>query len=214
MKMGKVKMSNTRGFKSNGTSTIQGAEPADEGSSNKSKASEIGKIGLNLGTELANAGSDTEKADATYNAAVDVTTAVVPVVGGLIKAGDQIGAPLKKMFEKADSKGQVNETKAKTGHILGTLFNPAKTLSQTMFDKEKSAGEKTIAAITGGISQVFKGNDYVNKLEKDNQKALGIYKDKSPVVTNKPSEYTKKIAKSVTKYNLGRMKDKKNQDIV
>lgn len=207
----KIKMSETRGFKGTGKKADAAGESSEEGVGN-AKTKEIGSALLDTGKAFSAGGmSQEEKADTAYQGAKTVVSAIFPIVGQVMNLGDKIGAPIKAKLEKADSKGQVNEGKAKGGYIAGTLLNPAKTLSRTLFDKEKSAGEKLLAVATGGISQVFKGNEYVSKLEKNNQKALGIYKDKSNIASNKPSAASKGSIEKLNKFNLGRMNDRINQ---
>lgn len=206
----KMKMSETKGFKRTQKATDATGKPSEEVGNAKTK--EIGSSLLETGKSFAEGGmSQEEKADAAYTGAKTVVSAIFPIVGAAINLGDKIGAPIKAKLEKADSKGQVNEKKAKRGFIAGTFLNPAKTLSKTLFDKEKSAGEKILAVATGGISQVFKGNEYVSKLEKNNQKALGIYKGKSTAVSNQPSMVSQQSISNLKRFNLGRMNDKINQ---
>lgn len=206
----KMKMSETKGFNRTQKATDATGKPSEEVGNAKTK--EIGSSLLKTGKSFAAGGmSQEEKADTTYTGAKTIVSAINPIVGGIIELGDKIGAPIKAKLEKADSKGQVNEKKAKGGFIAGTFLNPAKTLSRTLFDKEKSAGEKILAVATGGISQVFKGNEYVSKLEKNNQKALGIYKDKQTIASNKPSVYSQQSISNLKRFNLGRMNDKINQ---
>ena len=208
---GKIKMSETRGFKGTGKKADAAGISSEEGTGN-AKTKEIGSALLDTGKAFSAGGmSQEEKADVAYTGAKTVVSAIFPVVGGIMELGDKIGAPIKAKLEKADSKGQVNEKKAKRGFIAGTFLNPAKTLSRTLFDKEKSAGEKVLAVATGGISQVFKGNEYVDKLEKNNQKALGIYKDKPTIASNQPSTASQKSIGNLKRFNLGRMNDKLNQ---
>lgn len=208
---GKIKMSETRGFKGTGKKADAAGESSEEGTGN-AKTKEIGSALLDTGKAFAAGGmSEEEKGDAAYQGTKKVVGKIFPVVEQIINVGDQIGAPIKAKAEKADSQGQVNEAKAKRGFIAGTLFNPAKTLSRTMFDKEKSAGEKALTFFTGGISQVFKGNDYVRKLEKNNQKALGIYKGRQTIASNQPSVSSQQSIEKSKRFNLGRMNDKLNQ---
>jgi hypothetical protein len=208
---GKIKMSETRGFKGTGKKADAAGELSEEGTGN-AKTKEIGSALLDTGKAFAAGGmSDEEKGDTAYEGGKKIVTAIVPVVGGLMELGDKIGKPIKNKLEKADSQGQVNEKKAKRGFIAGTLLNPAKTLSRTMFDKEKSGGEKALTFFTGGISQVFKGDDYVQKLEKNNQKALGIYKERQTIASNQPSTASQKSIGNLKRFNLGRMNDKLNQ---
>jgi len=206
----KIKMSDTKSFKRTEKATDATGKSSEEVGNAKTK--EIGSSLLETGKSFAEGGmSQEEKADTAYQGAKTVVGAIFPIVGMAMNLGDKIGAPIQKNLQKANSKGQVNERKAKGGYIAGTLLNPAKTLSRTLFDKEKSVGEKLLAVATGGISQVFKGNEYVSKLEKNNQKALGIYKGKSTAVSNQPSMASQQSISNLKRFNLGRMSDKINQ---
>ena len=204
-------MSDTKGFKGTGKKSNVMGESSEEGVGN-AKTKAIGSALLDTGKAFAAGGmSEEEKGDTAYTGAKTIVSAINPIVGGIMELGDKIGAPIKAKAEKADSQGQVNEGKAKRGFIAGTLLNPAKTLSKTLFDKDKSAGEKLLAVATGGISQVFKGNDYVAKLEKNNQKALGIYKDKPTIASNKPSVASQQSINKLKEFNLGRMNNRINK---
>ena len=208
---GKIKMSETRGFKGTGKKADAAGESSEEGTGN-AKTKEIGSVLLDTGKAFAAGGmSEEQKGDTAYEGTKNAAGILFPVVKKVIDIGDKIGAPIKAKAEKADSQGQVNEKKAKRGFVAGTLFNPAKTLSRTLFDKEKSGGEKALTFFTGGISQVFKGDDYVQKLEKNNQKALGIYKGRQPIASNQPSTASQKSIGNLKRFNLGRMNDKLNK---
>lgn len=117
--------------------------------------------------------TDAQKGDAAYSAGVGAVSAVNPIIGGFINIGDAVGKPIKNSVERTDSEGNLsNENAAKAGYVAGTLFNPAKSLSNTMTDKNASTGQKVLAGLTGGISNVAFTGKYTSKLEKDNKAAI------------------------------------------
>ncbi len=111
--------------------------------------------------------TDTQKGDALYNTAVSGVSAVNPVVGGFIGAGDAIGAPIKQSAERTNSQGELNSRAGSTtGYVAGTLLNPAKTLMNTQ-TSDASTGQKVLSGLTGGISDVFFAKGYNDRLEGD-----------------------------------------------
>lgn len=117
--------------------------------------------------------TDTQKGDAAYGAGVSAVGAINPVIGGFINIGDAVGKPIKQGAERTDAQGNLlNENKAKAGYVAGTLFNPAKSLSNTLNNKSASGLQKGLAIATGGISNVGFTNQYTSQLEKDNKAAI------------------------------------------
>lgn len=137
-----------------------------------------GQAGLNAYNQVNAAynnpnSTDSQKGDAAYNAGVGVVGSINPVIGGLIGIGDSIGKPIKQSVEKYDANGNLkNENAAQAGYIAGTLFNPAKSLSNTLTDKSASTGQKVAAGLTGGLSNILFSKQYTNKLEKDAKSAI------------------------------------------
>jgi hypothetical protein len=135
-------------------------------------AGQIGTYG-NLAAQAVNAGmllSDEnataeQKSQGVYDTGVGIASAINPVVGGLIQVGDMAGGALKEnVFEKYNDKGELqNENTAKAGAVLGSLFNPFKAIT-------------TRGSYEGGWTD-FTGDKYVEYLEDQKKKELGITED-------------------------------------
>ena len=151
-----------------------------------------GKVGRygNIASQAVGAGmtfadknaTDQQKGDAAYDTAVAAVSAVPVVgnvIGGAIQLGDMIGEPLKEnVFETYTDKGELsNENLAKTGYILNAGLNPAKNLANLYSDSGVSTGRKILGTLTGGYSEVFNADKYVEDLEEKRKKELGITED-------------------------------------
>jgi hypothetical protein len=129
--------------------------------------------GVNAGMTFADKNATAEqKADAAYNTGVGIASAINPVVGGLIGVGDMVGGQLKEnVFEKYNDEGELqNENTAKAGAVLGSLFNPFKAIT-------------TRSSYEGGWTD-FTGDKYVEYLEDQKKKELGISEDNTPTYSS------------------------------
>jgi hypothetical protein len=140
--------------------------------SNLGTAVAIGTTVAGTAANLANKDlSDTQKGEAAYNGAKGIVTAINPIIGGITAGLDAIGKPIKNKLEATDPEtGElVDPNKAKRGYMANVVLNPAKNLAHTLFDKDASTKDKIFAGLTGGYSDLFRANDYVKNLEKDNK---------------------------------------------
>ena len=135
-------------------------------------AGQIGKYGslaaqaVNTGMLLSDENATAEqKSQGVYDTGVAVASAINPVVGGLIQVGDMAGGALKEnVFEKYNDEGELqNENTAKAGAVLGSFFNPWKAIT-------------TRGSYEGGWTD-FTGDKYVEYLEEQKKKELGITED-------------------------------------
>lgn len=126
----------------------------------------------NIGSTYNNPYStDTQKGNSIYDSgksAIGLIPGFGTAIQGGMNLGDAIGAPIKNDAERIGVDGKLSNRNGSTiAHTAGVLFNPAKSLSNTMSDSSASGGQKVAAALTGGISDVFFAKHYNNKLEKD-----------------------------------------------
>lgn len=124
---------------------------------------------------------NTQQADATYDAGMQAV-GKVPVYGqaiaGIASIGDAIGKPIRANAEKMNPDGTlVSRDSSATGYIAGSLFNPYKSLTSTLSNKDVSDGQKAAAIATGGISNAFYAKSYNNRLEKNAQNNIQIQKN-------------------------------------
>ena len=165
------------------------AEKVQDAYGKVSKYGNVAAQAVNAGMTFADeTATDQQKGDAAYDTAVAAVSAVPvvgSVIGGAIQLGDMIGEPLKEnVFETYTDEGELeNENLAKTGYILNAGLNPAKNLANLYSDSGVSTGRKILGTLTGGYSEVFNADKYVEDLEEDRKKALGI-KDTTPTYSS------------------------------
>ena len=133
------------------------------------------------------------KSDSFDQTARGVTSAISPVIGGIIGIGDTIGKPIRAKAEATDANGNViNKNKAKAGAIAGMFFDPGKWIGQLASGNFDASGDKYIE----GIEADAKANIASQKQEQDYNNQQAQY------LSNSEYEF---IPYSKNKYETGGM---------
>jgi len=90
------------------------------------------------------------------NAGIGVTTAINPILGGLVAGGKKVGDNIRINADRTDEQGNlVNADKSKLGQIGSAIFDPRMGLVESFKDPKATTGQKILNVLTGGAGDAF-----------------------------------------------------------
>lgn len=112
------------------------------------------------------------KSESMDGTVTGVASAINPLVGTIIGAGDMIGKPIRTNVEEMDEYGNLkNQRAAQQGAIAGGMFNPIKALT-------------TRASYKGGWTDIT-GKGYTDAIQKEARDAYALANPKAAPIDNK-----------------------------